>query len=1392
MIRKFLIVAILCSWAGATAKTQGNLLPQDDTIVIEQEYQLTIQPLLKRYCYECHSSDTTEADIDLAIFRTTTDVRKQTNVWLKIRQMLDSGQMPPKDALQATDDAQARMKKWVRHVLASEAKASAGDPGPQLLRRLSNDEYTYTIRDLTGIDSLDPTREFPIDGAAGEGFTNVGSGQGMSAALVQKYLDAAKQVADHLVMLPDGIRFSPNTTRRDQTNELLAKIQAFYRQFTEDGGGAEVDLQGIKFNTNQGGLLPLEKYLAATLAERDVLQGGQKTIENVARERGLNARYLGTLWKTLARDSPERPSFLVDPIRERWRRSKQDDAASLTVEIAQAQKSLWKFNSVGHIGREGGPKSWMEALSPMTSRHELRVKLPDAQPGTEIVVYLNASDLGDGNDQDFVVWQRPRLEFTAPNAGVAHPPILLRDIKSRSARVKQTIASESARTRQYLAVVAELQTSSKSIEELTSAVELNPRLLRHWSSLVGFGERTERTIKGRFTERLTNVADHEAINGWGSNQTPSLLTNRSDQPINVSTLTVPARGVTLHPSPTLESVVTWRSPLNTSVEIEGLVADADNKCGNGAGWRLEVASRTGKTILAKGVIENGHEQRFKTDETLDVRIGDIVSLVVNARENDHSCDTTHVDLKLSEPAGEQRVWDLASDIVDDVLNNNPLPDSYGNKQIWHFCAAPGKPQSVPAIAPNSVLALWRSAVAQSKPIAEIEAFAKSIEELLTVKNTDSMNETDKKLRAILLDWNGPLGWIDVVDKTPNDSNVELNSSYGLAPTLFGTHPDGLQVDPVDLCLQAPRMVEIRLPAELAAGSDFVTTGLLHDTSGIDGSVQLQVTTESLKPNAISPALPFLVHPSESSQAGVQAVITEFQELFPPALCYSRLVPVDEVVTLTLFYREDEILKRLMLDDGQAAELDRLWDELFYVSQEPLQLVVAFEQIAEFATQDNPSLVKSLDPMRGPIKKRADAFQKRLLESEPVHVEAVVEFAKRAWRRPLTEADANSLRELYDRLRQREIPHEQAIRLTLARVLASPAFLYKLEKPGPGNTAVPVSDLELATRLSFYLWSSSPDEELFSVALAGQLTDETELLGQTRRLLKHARTRRLAIHFACQWLHLRDFDKNDDKNEKLYPEFAERRGDMYEETVRFFDDLFRNDRSILGLLEANYTFLNQSLANHYGIAGVTGNQWRRVEGVRESGRGGILGMGSFLASQSGASRTSPILRGNWIYETLLGERLPRPPADVPQLPDEVPNGLTAREVFEHHTSVEACAKCHVKIDPFGFALEQYDAIGRIRQQVVNTKTRLDNGTELEGMIGLRDYLATERRDDVVRQFCRKLLGYSLGRELQLSDEPLLDRIVQELAENGYRSSVAIETIVMSKQFREIRGRNKSDN
>jgi hypothetical protein len=420
----------------------------------------------------------------------------------------------------------------------------------------------------------------------------------------------------------------------------------------------------------------------------------------------------------------------------------------------------------------------------------------------------------------------------------------------------------------------------------------------------------------------------------------------------------------------------------------------------------------------------------------------------------------------------------------------------------------------------------------------------------------------------------------------------------------------------------------------------------------------------------------------------------------------------------------------------------------------------------------------------------------MTDAEPLQLAKLHAFAARAYRRPLRPEETRELNELYAELRGDDLPHEQAFALTLARVLVAPAFLYKAESPGPGAGSQPVSDAELATRLSYFLWSSLPDAELLETAAAGQLREPETLLAQTRRMLRDGKARRLAEEFGTQWLHVHGFAGHDEKSEEVFPTFAALRGAMEEETILFLADFLQNDRSILSLLDADHTFLNEDLAKHYSIAGVDGPQWRRVDGVRQHGRGGILGLAATLATQAGASRTSPILRGNWLSEVILGEKLPKPPKNVPLLAETVPEGLTERQLIARHSSDAACAKCHMRIDPFGFALEKYDAIGRFRTQdaaglPIDAATKLMDGTPIDGPDGLRSYLLNDRRDTFERQFCRKLLGYGLGRAVQLSDEPLLDEIQAKLAANGHRVHVAIEAIVSSPQFRDIRGADAAD-
>ncbi|MDB4353156.1 DUF1592 domain-containing protein [bacterium] len=1398
--RVAVIVCVLFA-DGTRSKAQSNA--SSSPLINAQVLDPVTRSLLNTHCGSCHGGAASAGDINFDEHSSIEKARREIEVWLKVRQVLNSRQMPPPDAPQPTDADLKRLRSWTNAFLKAEAVAKAGDPGPVLLRRLSNAEYDYAIRDLTGLTELDPTRDLPVDGAAGEGFTNVGSGQAMSPSLVRKYLDSAKRTAEHLVLLPTGIAFSASTTQRDHTNEKLAAIQDFYRRYTADGGGSSVNLQGIKFETNQGGLLPVDSYLKALIESRSALDGGDITIAKVASENGLNQRYLSSLWDALA--NKESGSFLIRKLRTFFKTTKSADADLLVNKIKQAQNGFWKFNSIGHIGREGGPARWMDPVIPVVEQQELRLPLANSDGGNDVQVSLTTHDLGDGDAQDFVVWSEPRLLMKA-NANGSPSSIMLRDVSRLSVAVRAIQHKEIGRTTRYLdAMMSQLQGSADAMSSAesrsVSGNDLDHELLGNWNALLGLENNDTRKIAGLFSNYLSKVQGYDSINGWGSEATPSVLANRSEESISYLTLDIPPRSVVVHPSPSSAAVVAWKSPVAGHVKITSTVADADSKCGNGAAWKIEHRTRVGTTLVAQGSIENGGRGGWNSLRPLSLAIGDVVALMILPRDSNHACDTTHVELEMVEVHGEQRTWTLGEQVVDRMHEGNPMADLFGNADVWNF----GKsvPPSVIRIPELSALSLWRKQAfvlagtqLADRPVAgsrkELSRLAKEVQRVLTADDLGTLSAEDRELRKRMLDWRGPLRWLDLAILAAKRGDSESLGKKN--PLRFGFHPDGSTLKPNDLCRRGTSTIQFSIPGELAA-TELVTTTKLHQSSGGEGSVQTQIHIGSVDNPALDFGGTFLVHPKGAIGASVRSAVQSFGALFPPALCYSRIVPVDEVVTLRLFYREDEHLSRLMLDSVAVGELDQLWDELLFVSEEPSKLAVAFEQLAEFATQDRPDLVTAFEPLKVPINRRAEEFRKHQIAVESVQLNAVVSLAERAWRHRIKKGVRQRLIDFYQHLREDEMQHKVALQALIARVLTAPEFLYKLESPQPGTGQSDVGGEALASRLSFFLWSSLPDSQLLELGRTGQLNDNRVMIQQMQRMLSDPRSKRLAEQFACQWLHFRNFDSNDDKNETLYPEFAALRKSMYGETLRFFEDMFQNNGSILDLIDADHTFVDQALAGHYGFRWDPGKNvdpdisddraWQRIDGIRLKGRGGVLGMATFFASQSGASRTSPILRGNWIYETLLGEHLPRPPADVPLLPEEVPDGLTSRQLIEQHSSVEACAKCHAHIDPFGFALEDYDALGQLREADVDTKAKLLDGRVLDGAQGLRNYLIEIRRDDLVRQFCRKLVGFALGREVLLSDEPLLDQMQQALKAADYRFEIAVEKIIESPQFRQIR-------
>ncbi len=406
-------------------------------------------------------------------------------------------------------------------------------------------------------------------------------------------------------------------------------------------------------------------------------------------------------------------------------------------------------------------------------------------------------------------------------------------------------------------------------------------------------------------------------------------------------------------------------------------------------------------------------------------------------------------------------------------------------------------------------------------------------------------------------------------------------------------------------------------------------------------------------------------------------------------------------------------------------------------------------------------------------------------------------ARVAYRRPVTDADRRVLKQFYDRGRAQGSPESDAgslfdlgIQAGLERILSAPDFLFRIERDpasiAPGR-AYRLSGVELASRLSFFLWSSLPDEPLLDAAVTGRLEDPKALAAQVQRMLADPKSSALVDNFFGQWLKLREI-KGSTPDPVTYPEFDDSLRDAFERETRLFvESQLREDRGVPELVTANYTFLNARLARHYGIRNVYGSRFRKVQVPLANQRGGLLGHGSVLMVTSYPNRTSPVLRGKWLLDNILGAAPPPPPPDVPALPERGEGGKPAsvRELLETHRKNAVCASCHSQMDPLGFALEHFDGIGSWRDTgeggaPIDATASLSNGTKFQGLAGLRTVLEG-RREQFVRTVTEKLLSYALGREVDYYDMPTVRGIARKSSAGGYRWSEVISGIVQSAPF-----------
>lgn len=642
---------------------------------------------------------------------------------------------------------------------------------------------------------------------------------------------------------------------------------------------------------------------------------------------------------------------------------------------------------------------------------------------------------------------------------------------------------------------------------------------------------------------------------------------------------------------------------------------------------------------------------------------------------------------------------------------------------------------------------------------------------------------------------------------------------------FGVGPDGTGISLDDFAAPASISFEVPMPEGRFTMDFQVDAEIAGDRNQV-----LRVTISDRPEGGAARGTPVQAFLGDMNSAGYRAFrdgVMELATVLPPN---SNAEPTpadkdpipepfdstynvpehDDFVIGVKYIRDDRFIYDHILDDATRARLDTAWNDLYasftyhdnYLAllAKKYEVELKGKRIEQLTPADFSAMPPEMRKYARPLRAEYDAVIAAQAAARRGQLQDCLQFASRAWRRPLSEQEKSNLRAFYDRTVTTESSHRKAIQALLARILVSPAFLYRVEQTPQTQASAavqPLSNAEIASRMSFFLWSSIPDDELRRAAAAGQLRDPQQLRRQVQRMLTDPKARRFSTEFFGQWLGFYRFDQHRGVDTGRFPEFtSEVKSAMYDEAVSFFEYVVRRQRPVRELLSADYAFLNQALAKHYGVTQAVGSTDRveLVAGANAFHRGGLLRLGAILTTTSAPLRTSPVKRGDWVLRRILGTPVPPPPADAGTLPSDDKNfgGLSVRERLAVHKHNATCAGCHTRIDPLGFPLERYDSIGRWRDKYSDGKPIEDTGTvsagtELAGVNGLLDYLRT-KDEQVRRTLSGKLLGYALGRTVLASDQPLIDRMLAAGGDATFTQLAA--EIVTSDQFLNRRGRESA--